>query len=380
VRSYWIWFSFLTIAWVCALLNLSSNASEITWRIAWSALFFTTFFLSPLFREKPVVLTMILSAASVLAVVALWPEIGGAPNPYILLVLSLLAGETVYRLPAPYSAGVGVILLLGAMSPYFWGYPAFSPVFIGLYGLLHAAAFVVFRKTWRDEEETTARNEALLSEYRKMKRRIVSDEQTAREEERAQVGRDIHDSVGHKLTALLMQLEVFRLQADAGTASRVLELKELAKESLEETRSAVKSLKHHEAGGLSAILGLIRKLEAESFFRVNFTVKHGALSAPLSNPQSIAVYRAVQEALTNIMRHSTARDAEIIFEAPGGGVFRFEVINTRKESKPIREGFGLRSMRERIETAGGRLDIIPYEDRFVVRGTLSLVKKGVEEA
>ncbi|MBW7461434.1 sensor histidine kinase, partial [Paenibacillus sepulcri] len=77
---------------------------------------------------------------------------------------------------------------------------------------------------------------------------------------------------------------------------------------------------------------------------------------------------------------SNARDADILFEAPGGGVFRFEIINTRKENKPFREGFGLRSMRERIESAGGQLDILAYEDRFIVRGTLSMVKKGEVEA
>jgi signal transduction histidine kinase len=376
MRSYWIWFLFLVILWFIAFFNLSDSPAETPWRIAISALFWAIFFISPLFRQNLAGMTIILSATSILAIVALWPGSGGASNLYPLLVFSLLAGEAVYRLPAPQASGVGIILLLGTMAPYWWGYPAVSPVFIGLYGLLLAAAFVVFRKIWNINEETTARNEALLSEYRKMKRRIVLDEQLVRQEERAQVGRDIHDSVGHKLTALLMQLEVFRMESDTETASRIQELKELAKESLEETRSAVKALKLHETGGLSAILSMIRKLEQESFFRVNFSVKHGALSAPLSNTQSIAVYRAVQEALTNIIKHSNARDAEILFEAPGGGVFRFEIINNRKENKPFREGFGLRSMRERIEMAGGRLEINAFEDRFVVRGTLSLVKKG----
>ena len=63
-------------------------------------------------------------------------------------------------------------------------------------------------------EESRVRYETLLSEYRNMKRRLITDEQHARQEERAQVGRDIHDSVGHKLTALLMQLEMHRMQAE----------------------------------------------------------------------------------------------------------------------------------------------------------------------
>lgn len=154
-----------------------------------------------------------------------------------------------------------------------------------------------------------------------MKRRIVTNEKAARQEERTQIARDIHDSVGHKLTALLMQLEVLRMQADEQLAPRVTELKELARESLEETRSAVKSLKQPETGGLTAILNMIRKLEAEQFMRVHFTVQHGALSAPLRASQSFAVYRAVQEALTNLMKHSESKEAFITFEAPGAGSF-----------------------------------------------------------
>jgi signal transduction histidine kinase len=379
MRSFWLWFSLLLITWVCSVLHISTNIADLPWRIAMSALFFALYFISPLFRQNPIFLMMILSIISIIAIAALWPESTGAPNLFPLLVYSIIAGEAMYRLLAPQAAGIGVILLLGSIAPYLWGYPSISPLYIGLYSLLLAVSFVIFQKTWVIQEEVTARNEALLSEYRKMKRQIVASEQVAREEERAQVGRDIHDSVGHKLTALLLQLEVFRMQTDEGTALRVQELKELARESLEETRSAVKTLRNQEAGGLTAIVSLIRKLESESFFRINFSVRHGALSAPLSNTQSIAVYRSVQEALTNIMRHSNARDAEIIFEAPGGGVFRFEVINKWEENKSFREGFGLRSMRERMELAGGRLDVIPYKDRFVVRGTLSMVKKGGEE-
>jgi signal transduction histidine kinase len=378
MRSYWIWFSFLVITWGCAIISISNNMAEITWRIGLSAVFFAFFFISPLIRHRPAALSVVLSITALMATVTLWPESGASPNLFPLLIFSLLAGEAVYRLPARYAAIVGTLLWFGAMAPSWVGISSISPVFIVLYGMLNAAAFIAYRNTWKIGEEAAARNEALLSEYRKMKRQNVSVEQLARQEERAQVGRDIHDSVGHKLTALLMQLEVFRMQTDEETANRVQQFKELAKESLEETRNAVKALKYNEAGGLSAIMGLIRKLEADSFFRVNFSVRHGAMSAPLSNTQSIAVFRAVQEALTNIMKHSSAREAEIMFEAPGGGVFRFEVMNARKDNKPFREGFGLRAMRDRIEKADGRLEVIPYDDRFVVRGTFSMVKKGEE--
>lgn len=271
---------------------------------------------------------------------------------------------------------MGAAAIAGALFHSIVGNSGFPPLFLLLFSLLVSAALIFFKKSYTTEEALEERNEALLSEYRKMKRRLLSDEQAARQEERTQIARDIHDSVGHKLTALLMQLEVFRLQAEGEAAEHLEGLKSLAKESLQETRSAVKSLKHDEAGGVTAIIGLIRKLEAESFLRVQFSVKHGALSAPLGNDQMVIVYRAVQEALTNMMRHSQAREAEIVFEAPGGSIFRFTVSNRVTETAAFHEGFGLSSMRERIEQAGGEFEAGPEKDLFVVKGTLPLIVKG----
>lgn len=57
---------------------------------------------------------------------------------------------------------------------------------------------------------------------------------------------------------------------------------------------------------------LIRKLEAESHILVQFTIKQGVLSVSLSNEKSVALYRIIQEALTNAMRHAQAREVKII--------------------------------------------------------------------
>lgn len=372
MRTYWIALTLLGIVWISAMVFVPSEASTLPWRLAGSALFFAAFFLVPLARNKPRLLTILLSAAGAAAVSALWPEEQGTANPYALLVLSILAGKAAFRLPGTHACIVGGVLVIGSLAPAIAGYPSFPPVFLAMYAALHAFALAVYRNVWHRATSAEARSEALLSEYRKMKRRNASAEETARQEERAQVGRDIHDSVGHKLTALTMQLEVLRMQADADSEAQVRSLRDLARESLEETRNAVKALRNDEPGGLSSVLRLIRKLEAESLIRVYFTVKHGALSAPLTNDQSIAVYRCVQEALTNVMKHGKIREADVMFEAPGGSVFRFEISNPAGAADRYREGFGLRSMRERLENGRGRLEVVANRDRFTVRGTIPL--------
>lgn len=377
MRSFWIWFLFLLLSWSLAFVQAVGETDTATtvWRLGSSAIFFTAYFLSSLYKNIPSLLCFTLCVTSIFAAISLWPNQGDELNLYSLLVYSILAGEAVFRLPGKQAVLAGAVLAMGALAPAFLGHTSFPTPFVLLYVIFLGSGLLWFRKLWNRWEETAIRNESLLSEYRNMKRRLIADEENARREERAQVGRDIHDSVGHKLTALLMQLEVHRMQADDRTEPVLRNLKELAKESLEETRQAVKSLRIHETGGLAAIMSLLRRLEAESFMRVNFTLRHGALSAPLSNVQSIAVFRAVQEAMTNAMKHGSAREAQIMFEAPGGGLFRFEVDNPHHKGKEsAREGYGLRSMRERIEQAGGTLEVIHYETRFMVRGTFHLTK------
>ncbi|MFC0560915.1 sensor histidine kinase [Halalkalibacter alkalisediminis] len=373
MSSFWVWLLLLVVSWGLSLLHFSADLLNISFRVLGSAGFFALFFLSPLLRNHKFIFTLHLSLAAVLAVVVLWPEEGGSPNLHTLVVFSILAGKAVYRLN-PLQAGiVGFILTLGAIIPYFYDYPTISPTFVVVYASVLAVAFAVYKRVLLNSLGFSEQYEALLNEYRKLKRRIASDEKQARQEERAEIARQIHDSVGHKLTALLMQLEVVRMKADDETTKdQVQGLKLLAKESLEETRSAVKALKQDDVGGLAAIISLIRKLEAESFVRVSFSIKHGALTASLRNEQAIAVYRAVQEALTNMMRHSGTREVHIVFEAPAGSVFRFEVSNPTAHEMSFREGFGLSSMRERMERVGGRLEVTQYDGWFIVRGTLPL--------
>lgn len=377
--AFWLWLFIMGATWTLGLLQTAYDGGMSPWRLVATALFFACFFLSPLLRAKPVIQTLNLSLAAILIAIGFWPEQAGAVNPYPLLAASILTGHAVLALPHAYASVVGVVIILGVLAPAFADYPALPPFFIAAYAALLAISLVLFRMLWMRVESAEARNEALLDEYRKLKRRVATGEEIARQEERAQVGRDIHDSVGHKLTALMMQLEIFRMRADGEDELQLRRLKELAQESLQETRSAVKALKSSEPGGLSAIIRLIRQLEVESVVRIHFTVKYGAMSAPLTNEQSIAVYRAVQEALTNIMKHSGSGEAEIVFEAPGGSIFRFEISNPTNGIKPFQPGFGLQSMRERIENCKGKLDIISSQHHFIVRVEFPLDRISTKE-
>ncbi|WP_236686964.1 sensor histidine kinase [Ornithinibacillus contaminans] len=207
----------------------------------------------------------------------------------------------------------------------------------------------------------------LLGEYRKLKRVNLLVEQDARVEERNRIARDIHDSVGHRLTALIMKLEMLAIQAN-NDAYR--ELKVMAEESLDETRQAVKALQAEETEGIATVVHLIRKLEAESHMVVQFTMKQGVLSVPLSNENSVVLYRVIQEALTNAMRHGQSREVQVVIGKSAIGDVTLEITNAIFQAKAFEFGFGLTNMKKRVEEVDGKLEVYQTENQFKVTGII----------
>lgn len=207
----------------------------------------------------------------------------------------------------------------------------------------------------------------ILGEYRKLKRLNLESERDARIQERTMIARDIHDSVGHRLTALLMKLEMLSIQRNSSDYD---DLKEMTKESLEEIRRSVKTLQSEENEGIATVVQLIRKLEAESHLSVQFTLKQGILSEPLTNEKSVVLYRVIQEGLTNAMRHAGSREVHVTLGKSAIGDIQFKITNRVFKPKPFTFGFGLKNMKARLEEINGTLEVIQTEEQFILIGTI----------
>lgn len=229
--------------------------------------------------------------------------------------------------------------------------------------------FIVFsiNRMSNERREQKAIYDELLSEYRKLMRMNLVAENNARLQERNNMARDIHDSVGHRLTALIMKLEMLSIQ---NSNSDYDELKLMARESLEEIRKSVKTMQTVENEGIATVVHLIRKLESESHIFVQFTMKQGILSVPLTNEKSVVLYRVIQEGLTNAMRHAGSREVQVTLGKSAIGAISFEIKNTIFNPKPFSFGFGLTNMKKRIEEIQGTLEVYQTEKQFVVSGTI----------
>lgn len=286
--------------------------------------------------------------------------------PFLAVVLLLyLAIEAAFRLPSmklyvyvPFNTVLSILLI------YLKYDQALELTLLSL--LLCCLAFMMNRMV-EEKGERREIYDQLLDEYRQLKRMNLNTEKDARLQERTKIARDIHDSVGHRLTALIMKLEMLSIEHGNNAYD---ELKEMAAESLEETREAVKALQLEENEGLAAVIHLIRKLEAESHMSVQFTMKQGILSTPLSNRNSVILYRVIQEALTNAMRHSQSREVFIALSKSAVGNVAFDITNAVYRPKPLVFGFGLTNMKKRLQEIGGDLQVHQAEGQFIVRGMI----------
>lgn len=286
------------------------------------------------------------------------------PNTSIILLLFLMMDST-FRLKEKEQLiymGLNLALIFSFMfktQEFFIEIIFVTAMLVSLLSILNQITL--------DRKEQKELYDQLLGEYRKLKRMNRMIEDNARLEERTKIARDIHDSVGHQLTALIMKLEMLNIQ---NKSKDYEELKSMAKSSLEETRYAVKTLQKEESEGISTVVHLIRKLEAESHIQVHFTMKQGVLSIPLSNEKNVVLFRVIQESLTNAMRHANSREAMVILGKSAIGDLSFEIKNALFEIKPFTFGFGLKNMKERVESVEGTLQVYQTEDEFIVSGTI----------
>jgi signal transduction histidine kinase len=214
-----------------------------------------------------------------------------------------------------------------------------------------------------------------------LERERVSAEARAAAEERLRIARDVHDLVGHGLSAIAVQSSTARLALDAGqveTARTALAAVESgSRAALGEMRQLLGVLRAGDAGehgrlpGLGDLPGLAGRMGRQG---VMVTVRAGEVGA-VPGAVSVAAYRVVQEALTNVVKHAGGGRVTVEVGASGGAVLvtvedyagpaapQAEAGRPSGEPPGGREGgAGLAGMRERVAGFGGELSAGPAGD------------------
>ena len=193
-------------------------------------------------------------------------------------------------------------------------------------------------------------------------RRIVD----AQELERRRLARELHDETGQALSSILLGLKALddKVESDAARAV-VADVRELVVATLQDVRQLAVDLRPKvldDFGLVAALERLTERFGAQTGIRVRFESGLGEERLPLE--VETALYRIVQESLTNIVKHALAENVSIVLaRKPGAVVAVIEDDGRGFDPDDIRDGgFGVQGMRERVRLFDGRLQIESSEE------------------
>jgi signal transduction histidine kinase len=225
-------------------------------------------------------------------------------------------------------------------------------------------AFVfVFSRIALREQRTRARAEQLADQLASanelLRARAAEVEQLATARERNRIAREIHDGLGHYLTVVHIQLEAAKtlLSSDPERARTALARSQhLTHEGLSEVRRSVALLRG--ATHARPLVDSLHSLASEcSATGLKIDVQVEGSVRRLAEPIEFTLYRAAQEALTNVRRHARASRVAIAIGFYAGAVRLRVADDGVGAGTSLREGFGLPGLRERAQLVGGKLAI-----------------------
>lgn len=267
------------------------------------------------------------------------------------ILMMVAAGVIPWMLPARY----GVLWLLVsqlAVAPVYYvllRFPLFEAIMQSL--LYGGFSMFIFVTSLVARQQTDAREEQRQLNTELRATRVLLAE-SARVNERTRISRELHDLLGHHLTALSLNLEVAGHITEGRAQEHVHQAHTLAKLLLTDVREAVSQLRDSGAIDLAAALRPLTQ-------RVPSLDVHLDVPSPLNveDPERAHVLlRCTQEIITNAVRHAGARNLWITVRREAGGV-SLEARDDGNGADGIMVGNGLRGMRERLQQCGGELQI-----------------------
>ncbi|MBP1995523.1 sensor histidine kinase [Paenibacillus eucommiae] len=185
-------------------------------------------------------------------------------------------------------------------------------------------------------------------------------EQKVKLEERTRISRDIHDSVGHTLTSALTGLQTaahaIRKNNHTVALDMIVRTEDNIRNGLNDVRTSVHLLRENSSGipFITELMGLIHETKKQT--GVDITYEIDTALPDLPPLMELAIYRALQEGLTNGMKHGASTHFRFSLTCRAG-IISFTLTDNGRPPGPIVFGFGLNAMKERLEQVGGALVI-----------------------
>jgi signal transduction histidine kinase len=273
------------------------------------------------------------------------------------LILLPLAGQSALLLPLPGMVPVCFLIYVTLVTPLIIRSRWVDAIAIALIYGTGIVFVVVFTRVAASEREART---ALAEANQLLRDHAVQVEELATTKERNRLAREIHDSLGHYLTVVNVQI---------GAAQAILELdrqraldhlsnaQALAQEGLAEVRHSVAALRASpiESRPLPEALAKLAEQWNAAGLRAKFVV--AGTIRPLTPQANLTLYRAAQEALTNVEKHAHASNVELHLDYRDERSIRLTIKDDGLGSANSEGGFGLLGVRERVQLLNGAVNV-----------------------
>ena len=280
---------------------------------------------------------------------------------YILSVQALML--------LPLQIGMRWVLLFTAITGFVTFYHDFQPYEDLVTTLVNGAGFFffgAFGNALVRAQQARDESQRILSEltdaHSRLQRYAEQAESLAVAEERNRLSREMHDTLGHRLTVSIVQLEGAGrlLERDIPRAGQMVQtVREQLVEGLAELRATLASLRDSGMSGTSlrkSLQTLVDEYAQATGLAVHLSIPDNLLA--LDEARRMTIYRASQEALTNIQRHAAAKAVWLTIEQSADAVtLCVEDDGAGMPTAEFTPGIGLRGMQERAQQLGGSLTI-----------------------
>ena len=264
------------------------------------------------------------------------------------------------RFPILWATGITIFQTLGLYFLYIMLYPSgqWFRILMLILGLLTIATIIAAFISSIIKQSTE--RQRLIDELTRSRADLMKVEREAgRLTERQRLARDIHDTLAQHFTSIIMHLAAAKHGSPEAVQSEVQQAEDAAREGLDGIRRIVLDMRPEQiekASLIEAVEGLAARWSAENGVQVKMKVTGTPRSLPSS--AETALLRISQEAMHNVTKHAQAKNVKITFSFMED-LFVMDIADDGLGFEPskIRNGFGMKTMRDRAEELGGTLTV-----------------------
>lgn len=214
-------------------------------------------------------------------------------------------------------------------------------------------------------EELTAFNEELTTVNEELNKYLSVVEELTLSKERNRIAREVHDTLGHSLTMIMMITKIIKanLAEDkkADAVKRLSDVEEISQNALSEIRNSIKGLRQEEENSRDIVYAIekIIKYSSSSNVSINLAIMGQEYYPDVVNSRNIEKLveissKVCREAVTNAIRHGKAGEINIFLRF-GNDKIKLYILDNGKGCQSINKGYGLTGMEERIKEVAGTI-------------------------